>query len=643
MKIKIKILCCFLILLLGSIYYSTANTVVRAVDVSEPQEAIPPNIASSSNKPMMMLVSSKDHTLFSPIYTDYEDIDGDDQIDTNFKPTYKYYGYFDSAKCYKYNRSAGRFDPYSLSSVKEGRYTCLQQEKLWSGNFLNWATMSRLDVIRKMLYGGKRFVDGLTSENGPASLTVLERANLSQDSHSFVKFYAGQDIRDYTPFRPADLIRREGRNAGVYAGLTICSRSDEQSSRGNPTIRLAKGNQKMWDMVQGRVCSWREERYQWFDEKMPSYYGFPERGNGGILHEREAPWKSDAGIVYDGNGPDLYLRVRVCDPALLGEERCQAYPVTSNNNYKPYGIFQEFGMSSMQSAVARAEFGLIMGSYDNNLTAGVLRKNIEDFSNEINVNTGQFCHSAANICTPKKMGEKVGHGAIKAFDNIQLVGREGETDEIEEEDGIDTDYRGNPDLPPERMRDGNMPAWGNPLGEMVTQALRYFSGGSSTNPTTTSMDAKYDMPVVDWKDPFDADAVNISKYGPPACRPLYVMALSSSALSFDDDSGKVFNSLPNRETSLNQCVDWIGINEKIVGPEKGLRSVGAVDGGFGQDCTLKQLNQLSLASGVCPEYGAFKGTWQIAGSSFYGNTAKVRDVEVLRSANKLPSDRKSVV
>ena len=642
MKYKnISIICFLSFFCIWLIYKANATTGATALEVSAPQETIPPNISSSPNKPMMMLVSSKDHTLFSPIYTDYEDIDGDNIIDSEFKPDYKYYGYFDSGKCYQYSPADGRFNPHSFAVLSGKRITCSTTALLWSGNFLNWATMSRLDVIRKMLYGGKRFLDGQVTSNGANSITVLERANLSQDSHSFVKVYYGTDIRDYTPFTPADLIRWDGENSGKYAGLTICSRSDEQSPGGNPMIRLAKGNQKMWALVQGRVCSWLDERYQWFDEKSSSYFSDADKGNGPIRHEREAPYRANAGVVYGGGvGPDLYVRVRVCDPALLGEERCQPYPITATNNYKPFGIFQEFGTPSFQSTTGRAEFGLIMGSYDRNLTAGVLRKNIEDFSNEVNPNTGVFCHSNASACSGLATTgvDGKGQGAIKAFDNIKLVGREGQTDALEPEDGIDTDYRGNADITPAEMRDGDLPAWGNPLGEMVTQALRYFSGGTSTNPSSTRVDTQVGMPVATWKDPFRTDAVRASQYGPPACRPMYVMALSSSALSFDESSAPVFNELPNREAELKQYVDWIGSNENVVGEQHGWRSVGAVDGSFGEDCTLKKLRNLSDATGVCPEYGAFKGTWQISGAALYANTARIRNVGNLRQSNQLPSD-----
>lgn len=644
MKIKsIAIYFFSFLLMIAVIYFAKAQTAADFIAVSAPQETIPPNIASSSNKPMMMLVSSKDHTLFSPIYTDYEDIDGDAIIDVDFKPTYKYYGYFDSAKCYKYSKTDGRFNPNSLAVMVGGRYTCSSTDKLWSGNFLNWATMSRLDVIRKMLYGGKRSADGVPVSAGTPTntVTVLERANLAQDSHSFVKAYYGTDIRDYTPFTTAELIRSDGENPGKYAGLTICNRSDEQSPKGNPVIRLAKGNLKMWALVQARVCSWYDDGYwPWFDEKSSYYFSDADKGNGKFRHEREVGYKKDLEAVYDSTiGSDLYVRVRVCDPSLLGEERCQAFPAASTTNYKPYGIFQEFGMRSAQNSVARAEFGVLMGSYDKNLTAGVLRKNIDDFENEIDVDNGVFCHNSKAVCAQTSLaGRKIGQGAIKAFDNIQLVGREGNTDVIESGDGVDVDYKGNPDLRPFEMTDGVLPAWGNPVGEMVTQALRYFSGGASTNPTTTTIDDKYGLPIATWVDPFKVDSVKAGKYGLPACRPMYVMAMSSSALSFDEGSAANFSELPNKTATLNQYVDWIGVNEDIVGPVKGRRSVGAVDGGFGQDCTLKQLNNLSDATGVCPEYGSFKGTWQIAGSAFYANTSKIRNTDALKTLNQWPAD-----
>lgn len=633
MKNKTIIVGLFILsLLLSGFYLARAGDSTDLIVVSAPQQIIPPHIANSGKKPMMMLASSKDHTLFYPIYTDYEDIDGDGAIDTGFKSTYKYYGYFDSIKCYVYSTADGRFNPDSLVIMNGGRYTCDTSKQLWSGNFLNWATMTRLDTIRKMLYGGKRYADGVPNQTGTPTntVTVLERANLSMDSHSFAKYYNGLDIRDYAPFTTQDLTKSTGSNANKYAGLTICNRSDENTSGGSPVIRMAKGNYRMWAMVEGkegRVCNWKpENNVAVIGAKLSRYFLDVDKGNSGIAHESDIPTEGTDSAAYSNIGPQIFARVRACVPNLLGEERCQAFPATSTTNYKPYGIFQEFGLQKDLSSAARAEFGVITGGYDKNLTAGVLRKNIGDFLDEINIEDGTFCHSTGVSCSSgTNGGRSIKAGAIKSFDNIKLAGRLGAKD-----------YEGTNYKIPSEHQDGELPAWGNPIGEMVTQALRYFSGGTSTNPSVNTVDASLNMPVATWSDPLSAsNAERNNLYGNPICRPMYVMALTSSGLSFDESSQAIFADLPNKKMgALQDYVNAIGVNEEVVGAA-GYRSVGSISGDFGQDCTKKQLNNLADATGVCPEAPAVKGTWQVSGAALYANTSKIRDVA---SLTNIPSD-----
>ena len=91
--------------------------------------AVSPNISSSSGaKPMMMIATSKDHTLFGPIYTDFEDLEGDGKINTTFQPTFKYYGYFDPAKCYVYQDS--RFEPSVLATAAPPATTAPAEARL---------------------------------------------------------------------------------------------------------------------------------------------------------------------------------------------------------------------------------------------------------------------------------------------------------------------------------------------------------------------------------------------------------------------------------------------------------------------------------------------------------------------------------
>lgn len=590
------------------------------VEVSTPREAIPPNIVSSANKPMLMLATSKDHTLFGPIYTDFEDLDGDGVIDTTFKPDFKYYGYFDPTKCYVYSNK--RFEPNAAATLtNDKRYTCGGAGQ-WSGNFMNWATMTRLDVIRKMLYGGKRSKDKAEVKKDrdgvitsvTLSETELERANLSKDSHSFVKYYRGTDVRDYTPYSRSDLTKSSGSNSGNYAGISICNRSNDMGEGGLPVIRVAKGNYRMWATVEGTVCEWGKGV---LGAKLARYYKDVKKGNGGIAHEEKPPNGRTDGVGGSVDASEFIVRVKVCDPARLGEERCQAFPAHLTTNYKPFGIFQEFGLAASSSISARAEFGVLTGSYDKNTNAGALRKNMGDFADEINTESGVFCHSDSSDCsgnTPD--GREKGGGAIKSIDSFVLYGRDG------------AGY--GPDKPlPKDLTDGTLPAWGNPMGEMIIQALQYYAGVNTGSQPKTNDESK-GLKVKEWSDPLsNSNAVRRQLFGNAVCRPMYTMALSSSALSFDgatgaraDNQGRTaFATLGNRNGTLNDYTDRIGVAE---GLHNTVRSVGTVDGTYGQSCSGKMVTTLSQVSGICPDAPGMGGTYQAAGAALYGNTTKIR-------------------
>jgi type IV pilus assembly protein PilY1 len=144
--------------------------------------------------PLTMLTMSRSHKLYYEAYDDASDIDGDGTIDTVYKPEdIDYFGYFDSRRCYTYSSDNEVFSVSSQVSDNETK-TCAGSSE-WSGDFLNYLTTSRMDALRKTLYGGKRVVDA-------ADRTVLERAYIPQDAHSWGKEYAadhGYDIADYTP------------------------------------------------------------------------------------------------------------------------------------------------------------------------------------------------------------------------------------------------------------------------------------------------------------------------------------------------------------------------------------------------------------------------------------------------------------
>lgn len=139
----------------------------------------PPFIAQPV-PPLVMLVMGRDHKLYYQAYSDAVDLDEDGKLDIDYNHSIDYYGYFDPYKCYSYNSTDGVFNPVQVTTAK----FCDGTDGYWSGNVLNWVSMSRMDALRKVLYGGYRSTD-------TTSATVLQRAYIPQDAHSWGKEMTG--------------------------------------------------------------------------------------------------------------------------------------------------------------------------------------------------------------------------------------------------------------------------------------------------------------------------------------------------------------------------------------------------------------------------------------------------------------------
>lgn len=192
----------------------------------QPVPAQVPLYMRDSVPPLNMLVMGKDHKIYYEAYNDASDLDGDGVVDVGYRgwelrspaPTegspYKidYYGYFDSFLCYTWN--GNEFAPTG------NRTTDKKCSGNWSGDFLNYATMSRMDALRRVLYGGFRSTD-------TSSRTVLQGAFFPQDAHSWGKEYQnvardGYHISDYTPLPlPAN---------GRYHLFAVTTRSGNQAT-----------------------------------------------------------------------------------------------------------------------------------------------------------------------------------------------------------------------------------------------------------------------------------------------------------------------------------------------------------------------------------------------------------------------------
>jgi len=97
----------------------------------------------------------------------------------DFDPNTVYYGYFDSTARYTYNGTNSEFVRDNTSGT-------------WSGNFLNWLAMRRVDVERKVLVGGKA-----SSRTGTGE-TVLSGEIPAQENRKFFKFCS--DAGSYAPY-----------------------------------------------------------------------------------------------------------------------------------------------------------------------------------------------------------------------------------------------------------------------------------------------------------------------------------------------------------------------------------------------------------------------------------------------------------
>ena len=155
-----------------------------------------PLFLTQNEPPLVMLTMGRDHRLYYEAYNDASDLNGDGVLDYVYKPQQiDYYGYFDSLKCYTHD--GAKFVPSSVTTVANLKRCSGANE--WSGDWLNYNTMTRMDTLRKVLYGGTRSTDG-----GVGQDTVLERVFIPQDSHGWAKKYEsiavdGYDIREYTP------------------------------------------------------------------------------------------------------------------------------------------------------------------------------------------------------------------------------------------------------------------------------------------------------------------------------------------------------------------------------------------------------------------------------------------------------------
>jgi type IV pilus assembly protein PilY1 len=183
-------------LLAAAIALFAGQHLAKAQVTTESALAQTPLFVSQGYPPLNMLVMGRDHKMYYEAYNDASDLDGDGVIDVGYKPDkIDYYGYFNNNACYSY--SGDKFTPVAAATGTKNKQC---DGTKWSGDFLNYLTTSRMDAMRRVLYGGTR-----APNEDTASGTVLQGSYIPRDAHSWGKAYdptrdlSIYDIRKYTP------------------------------------------------------------------------------------------------------------------------------------------------------------------------------------------------------------------------------------------------------------------------------------------------------------------------------------------------------------------------------------------------------------------------------------------------------------
>jgi type IV pilus assembly protein PilY1 len=531
-----------------------------------------PNVplgSTTNATPITMLVAGKDHKIFYEAYNDASDIGGapdggpDGKLDVGFNPKIDYYGLFDSALCYKYDETEKMYVPTKVAG-KNG--VCNSTGANWSGNWLNYITTSRIDALRKVLYGGFREID-------TASKTVLRRAYIPQDAHSWGKEYTsvavdGYNIRDYSPFELPAAGERIFFGSLTANATTNCATLSNCSDL-PPGLRVYErvNNLRIW---------------QWASTERP------------VLATNK--FNSTAVRRTATDGGDFRVRVQVCTGSFL--TGCKQYP---NGSYKPIGLLHEYGENNSML------FGLMTGSYDNNMSGGRLRKIVSSFSDEVDKDSGIFKY---------KLNSPGQSPIVQSFDNLRIRDFNN--------GGTSQAYRGGWKTDG-AMGQGTFPDWGNPIGEILYEATRYLAGKKSPTSVfagTSTVDGQVGLPTPSWDDPYTANAA----LKVASCSKASFLTISDNNPSFDSDQlpGSYFSSsLSGDLTGLNvsTLADTITAVESNI---TGLRFIGRSESLDDTAPSAKMVKSLASIRGLSPEEPTRQGSYYAASVAYHAKTTDLR-------------------
>jgi type IV pilus assembly protein PilY1 len=176
-----------------------------------------------------------------------------------YERTHEYAGYFNPRKCYVYhgaNRNVVDGYFYILRDA-DALHEC---SKSFSGNFMNWASASLLDVLRYALTGGDRVTD-------TAQTTILQRAVLSEGAYAESQYFPRKALKPggnasapnrVTPFEVNELRVVSCRNRILFSDVQGNSDNCDTPAVGSDG-KLANTDKRLGDyLVRVQVCDRQE-------------------------------------------------------------------------------------------------------------------------------------------------------------------------------------------------------------------------------------------------------------------------------------------------------------------------------------------------------------------------------------------------
>jgi type IV pilus assembly protein PilY1 len=525
-----------------------------------------PLFLNQSAAPLNMLVLSRDHRLYYEAYNDASDLNNDGILDVGYKPTQiDYYGYFESKQCYSY--SGGIFVPGGATAADK---TCTGSAQ-WSGDWLNYMTTSRIDALRKVLYGGTRYLDTAT-DNG----TVLQRAYIPQDAHSWGKEYCrGNTDYDITLYTPLPQPTGSGTTrCHLFANTSVASDSDETGLANTALNGIPAPKFRVVESRNNRVWDWLS---------------------------KERPVAHTSIIGADTSAPsitDYIVRVRVCSSgsydAASSSNNCKLY---SSGFAKPTGLLQDYGETNSMY------FGLLTGSYGKPHDGGVLRKKMDpsgSISSEMNLANGTFIY---NQSPP---------GIISTIDRMRVTSFDR---------GGGYSY-GCGWVTSSSDSAGTCSMWGNPTAEMMYESLRYFGG--KTGPTSafyTGADSAEETELGLQRATWDSSTNPYRAVGGfPNCAKPFQTVISDINPSYDSDSlpGSSFSSFSGDLTGMNVATAGTTIWNYDVG-SSGNYFIGQSGVTYDGAPTVKTVSSFGNIRGLAPEAPAKEGSYYAGSVAYYGN------------------------